>query len=185
MILSLRQKSIKENKGYKSYTWEVPEDRIYDESTHKVVETENHALIPFIELNKVSNPEVEFTKFLESNTSHIDWWYKNGDSGKQNYAIPYTDTTGDKSLFYVDFVIRLKNGKIFLFDTKTKGSDIDAPNKHNALLDYIDSEDNRGMKLSGGIIIQEGSTWKYSPFKIEDTEDLTNWNCFFPDLENK
>ena len=185
IILSLRQKSIKENKGYKSYTWEVPEDRIYDESTHKVVETDNHALIPFIELNKVSNPEVEFTKFLEANTPHIDWWYKNGDSGKQNYAIPYTDTTGDKSLFYVDFVIRLKNGKVFLFDTKTKGSDIDAPNKHNALLDYIGAEENKDKNLTGGIIIQEGSIWKYSPFKIEDTEDLTNWDGFFPDIENK
>ena len=185
IILSLRQKSIKENKGYKSYTWEVPEDRIYDESTHKVVETDNHALIPFIELNKVSNPEVEFTKFLEANTPHIDWWYKNGDSGKQNYAIPYTDTTGDKSLFYVDFVLRLKNGKVFLFDTKTKGSDIDAPNKHNALLDYIGAEENKDKNLTGGIIIQEGSIWKYSPFKIEDTEDLTNWDGFFPDIENK
>ena len=185
MILSRRQKSIKETKGYKSYIWEVPEDRIYDESSHHVVETENHALMPFVELNKVSNPEVEFAKFLESNTAHIDWWYKNGDSGKQNYAIPYTKTDGDKSLFYVDFVIRLKNGKVFLFDTKTTGSDIEAPNKHNALLDYIDSEENKGKKLSGGILIQEGSSWKYSPFRIENTDDLTNWNSFFPDIENK
>ena len=88
-------------------------------------------------------------------------------------------------MFYVDFVIRLKNGKVFLFDTKTTGSDIEAPNKHNALLDYIDSEENKGKKLSGGILIQEGSSWKYSPFRIENTDDLTNWNSFFPDIENK
>lgn len=184
-ILSERQKSIKETKGYKSYTWAVPEDRIYDESTHHVVNTDNHALQPFIELKNVSNPEVEFVNFLESNTTYIDWWYKNGDSGKQNYAIPYINTMGEKSLFYVDFVIRLKNGKIFLFDTKTMGSDSEAPNKHNALLDYIESEENESKKLNGGIIIQEGSTWKFSPFRIEDTNDLTNWNSFFPDIENK
>ena len=140
---------------------------------------------PFIELNNVSKPEVAFANFLESNTTYIDWWYKNGDSGKQNYAIPYINTLGEKSLFYVDFVIRLKNGKIFLFDTKTMGSDIDAPNKHNALLDYIKSEENKSKKLNGGIIIQDGSTWKFSPFRIEDTNDLTNWSSFFPDIENK
>ena len=183
-ILSDRQKQIKETKGYKSYTWEVPEDRIYDESTHHIVNTDAHALLPFVELNNVFTPEVEFAKFLESQKEHIDWWYKNGDSGKQNYAVPYTDIEGDKSLFYVDFVIRLKNGKVFLFDTKTEGSDDNAPNKHNALLDYMSSAENVGKGLKGGVIINDGSVWKYSPAKIDNTNDTTNWIPFFPDIEN-
>ena len=183
-ILSDRQKQIKETKGYKSYTWEVPEDRIYDESTHHIVNTDAHALLPFVELNNVFTPEVEFAKFLESQKEHIDWWYKNGDSGKQNYAVPYTDIEGDKSLFYVDFVIRLKNGKVFLFDTKTEGSDDNAPNKHNALLDYMSSAENVGKGLKGGVIINDGSVWKYSPAKIDNTNDTTNWSPFFPDVEN-
>lgn len=183
-ILSDRQKQIKETKGYKSYTWEVPEDRIYDESTHHIVNTDAHALLPFVELNNVFTPEVEFAKFLESQKEHIDWWYKNGDSGKQNYAVPYTDIEGDKSLFYVDFVIRLKNGKVFLFDTKTEGSDDNAPNKHNALLDYMSSAENVGKGLKGGVIINDGSVWKYSPAKIDNTNDTTNWTPFFPDIEN-
>ena len=183
-ILSVRQKQIKETKGYKSYTWEVPEDRIYDESTHHVVDTQAHALLPFVELNNVFAPEVEFAKFLESQKEYIDWWYKNGDSGKQNYAVPYTDIDGDKSLFYVDFVIRLKNGKVFLFDTKTEGSDDNAPNKHNALLDYMYDEENSDKNLKGGIIIRDGGVWKYSPLKIDNTTDTTNWSSFFPDVEN-
>lgn len=183
-ILSVRQKQIKETKGYKSYTWEVPEDRIYDESTHHVVDTQAHALLPFVELNNVFAPEVEFAKFLESQKEYIDWWYKNGDSGKQNYAVPYTDIDGDKSLFYVDFVIRLKNGKVFLFDTKTEGSDDNAPNKHNALLDYMNDEENSDKNLKGGIIIRDGGVWKYSPLKIDNTTDTTNWSSFFPDVEN-
>lgn len=183
-ILSVRQKQIKETKGYKSYTWEVPEDRIYDESTHHVVDTQAHALLPFVELNNVFAPEVEFAKFLESQKEYIDWWYKNGDSGKQNYAVLYTDIDGDKSLFYVDFVIRLKNGKVFLFDTKTEGSDDNAPNKHNALLDYMNDEENSDKNLKGGIIIRDGGVWKYSPLKIDNTTDTTNWSSFFPDVEN-
>jgi type III restriction enzyme len=42
---------------------------------------------------------------------YIDWWYKNGDEGKQHYSICYTNVDGGQALFYVDFVIRMKNGQ--------------------------------------------------------------------------
>ena len=35
------------------------------------------------------------------------------------------------------YFVRMKNGQIFLFDTKTEGSDAEAPYKHNALMEYI------------------------------------------------
>ena len=68
-------------------------------------------------------------KYLEEHSQWIDWWYKNGDKGKQHYAIAY-----GKSLFYVDFVIRMKNGHVYLFDTKSAGSDVTAPEKHKCLV---------------------------------------------------
>ena len=123
---------------YKKHDWEVPEQRVYDAETNHVAPAENHALLPFIQLNTASNPEKEFVKFLEANSQYIDWWYKNGDSGKANYAIEYhKGEGGEKALFYVDFVIRMKNGHIYLFDTKSAGSDIFAADKHNALLSLI------------------------------------------------
>ena len=70
-----------------------------------------------MQLNEASNPEKEFVKYLEEHSQWIDWWYKNGDKGKQHYAIAY-----GKSLFYIDFVIRMKNGHVYLFDTKSAGS---------------------------------------------------------------
>ena len=121
-----------------------------------------------------------FEAYLEANTEYIDWWYKNGDSGKQHYAVSYIDESGTKALFYVDFVIRMKNGQIFLFDTKSVGSDGDAPAKHNALIDYMASEENKSKHLKGGVIIADGSNWKYSPLKIENTTDIINWDCFYP-----
>ena len=92
----------------------------------------------------------------------------------------YVDGTGAKALFYVDFVIRMKNGQIFLFDTKSVGSDANAPAKHNALIDYMASEETRDKHLKGGVIIADGSNWKYSPLKIENTTDIINWDCFYP-----
>lgn len=168
-------------RGFAQYTWEVPEDRLYKEDTHRVVDyVKEHALMPFVELVTASNPEQRFTMFLEQNSQYIDWWYKNGDEGKQHYAIQYFKSNGDKALFYVDFVVRTKNGQVFLFDTKSEGSDPEAHNKHNALIDYINSEENKHLGLKGGIIIEKNDNWYYSPFKIDNTTDIAGWTSFYP-----
>lgn len=166
---------------YKEHDWEVPEQRVYDAETNHVAPADNHALIPFIQLNTASNPEKEFVKFLEANSQYIDWWYKNGDSGKANYAIEYhKGQGGEKALFYVDFVIRMKNGHIYLFDTKSAGSDMFAADKHNALLEYIKTNTTAEQPLAGGVILQKGSNWLYSPLPIENTTDTLNWDSFYP-----
>ena len=170
-------------RAFKEYDWEVPEWREYNESANHIEpDVVDHALIPFIQLNQASKPEKRFESFLENNKEFIDWWYKNGDEGKQHYSISYDTMEGTKSLFYVDFVIRMKNGQVFLFDTKSVGSDLEGPNKHNALIDYMNAPQNAELNLKGGIIIEEGENWKYSPLKISDTEDLAGWDAFHPDL---
>ena len=174
--LQERQREAKE-RAFEKYTWEVPAERLYKESTHHVMpQIEEHALLPFIELNTVSTPERRFSEFLEANKAYIDWWYKNGDEGKQHYSIPYENSQGEKALFYVDFVVRMKNGQVFLFDTKTENSDSEAPNKHNALIDYMADKD-----LQGGVIVEKDEVWHYSQFHIDTTENVIGWEAFFPD----
>ena len=180
-ILRKRQVEYK-SKGFVRYNWEVPADRLYKEDTNIINEqVENHALMPYIQLQNIFAPELKFAQFLEENKEYIDWWYKNGDSGKQHYSIGYTNVDEEKALFYVDFVIRMKNGQIFLFDTKSAGSDKNGANKHNALIDYINNDENKDKSLKGGIIIQDGENWKYSPMKIENTTEIVNWDSFYPD----
>lgn len=180
----IRDKARKESAAkrvFKKYCWEVPEERTYDNETSHIEETGNHALLPFVQLNQASNPEKDFVAYLEQNSQYIDWWYKNGDKGKQHYAIEYT--TGDeqaKSLFYVDFVIRMKNGHIYLFDTKSIGSDVFASDKHNALLQYIKENTTEEQPLYGGVILRKNDNWLFSPLPIENTTDTLNWNCFYP-----
>ncbi len=166
---------------YKEHDWEVPEKRVYDAETNHVALAGNHALQPFVQLAAASNPEKEFVRFLEENTTYIDWWYKNGDNGKHNYAIEYhKGKGGEKALFYVDFVIRMKNGHIFLFDTKSAGSDMFAADKHNALLEYVKTNSSPQQPLAGGVILRQGSNWLYSPLPIENTTDTLNWDSFYP-----
>ena len=182
--LRLRQAAAK-RRAYKHYDWEVPADRAYSTETYaELPEIDYHALLPFMAYKRASTVEFEFAKFLESQSNAIDWWYKNGDNGKANYAIGYTNSFGEKALFYVDFIIRMKNGDIFLFDTKTENSDPEAPYKHNALWEYMQLPENKEKHLRGGIIIPDDfGNWVYSPAPLDlklGTSDTTNWDIFDP-----
>jgi len=165
--------------------WEVPKVRYYNELYNRE-EIASHALDPFFEYKDASNPERAFKHFLKNNEASICWWYKNGDQGREHFAVPYTDCFKVLRLFYVDFVIQFKSQKIGLFDTKTKRSDAEAPNKHNALIDYLEKENERNTnrKLVGGIIISEeiGGVvyFRYCTNRITDTTDLTGWDFFDP-----
>lgn len=164
------------------YKWEVPEERTYNEqSCHEDDDVHNHALEPFVKENRASAPEERFVKFLEANTQYIDWWYKNGESGMSDYAVPYTKPGGEKGLFYVDFIVRMKNGVVFLLDTKTRDSRPDDPYKHNGLIAYIAAQSGSPLTLKGGVLIESRpDVWRFCPQKVENTAVLDSWTQFLP-----
>jgi type III restriction enzyme len=181
--LMLEEKANKAQKDIQTYTWEVPAERVYNENYEEQVQ-EIHILEPYYESVKASKPEKCFANYLENKSEHITWWYKNGESAKEHFAIPYSNYFGKKSLFYVDFVILTKSKVTCLFDTKTAGSDAaNAHLKHNALIDYIATRNAKGKKSIGGIIIgnELNGTWRYCQNKIENTVDLNGWEFFKPE----
>jgi type III restriction enzyme len=173
------------NRRIENSDWEVPELRYYNDLYNRQ-EIESHALEPFFEYKNVSSPEVAFKNFLITNAGHIDWWYKNGDQGKEHFAVPYNDSNGVLRLFYVDFIVKLKSGITALFDTKSKDSDPEARHKHKALLEYCKRENEKrtDRKLMGSIIIPDEIagvlTWRYNSNLISNTHDLTGWDFFNP-----
>lgn len=182
--LRIRQAAAK-RRAFKHYDWVVPSERAYPIDTfNEMPQIDYHALLPFMEYKGAKTPEKKFAEFLEENSNAIEWWYKNGDQGKAHYAIGYTNSLGEKALFYVDFIIRTYSGDIFLFDTKTENSDPEAPYKHNALWEYMQLSENKGKKLHGGIIIRDDfGNWVYSPSPLDvyrGTSDTSNWKIFDP-----
>ncbi len=168
------------------YQWSMPTSRVYKADTHHAEQAPGHALQPFYELNKVSGPEVLFRDFLTKNSDHILWWYKNGDSGKENFSVVYTNNEGKPANFYVDFIIMLRNGQICLFDTKSYSGDSESVNKHNALIDYIDRINKANKSnMIGGIIIQDGGLWLYSPMHIDSASNHAGWSVFNPEKLNE
>lgn len=181
----LQQKAAQATKRIEENEWDVPPEKIYNEHyTEKTAAT--HALEPFYEYKSASTPEKQFVSFLENHKEHIEWWYKNGEKNKEDFAVTYEDREGITRGFYVDFVIKLKNGPIALFDTKTPDSDPEFCNKHNALHQYISTQNTIGKNLLGGIIVPKGEgVWKYCDNKITSARDTTGWISFDPALVNK
>lgn len=178
---TLKRNAQKIEVRYQESVWQVPETRLYNAAAVRTTEGEifNHALYPYFEQVKASRPEVEFARWLDDKMEYVDWWYKNGDEGKQHFAVPYLDSGNRKRCFYVDFIIRLKSGTICLFDTKTCGSDADAPEKNNALMDYISDYKAKGKNIVGGVIIKDERTsnWYYPGGIINDTDSIDGWSA--------
>ncbi len=176
----LQQKAAAAAKKVEETVWDVPPERMYNEY-YQERQAPTHALIPFYESRSASNPEREFVRFLEGNREYLEWWYKNGDKNKEDFAVTYADREGIARGFYVDFVIRHKNGRIALFDTKTLDSDPEFVNKHNALHAYVEKANKSGQKLMGGIIVPKGDgVWKYCENPISSARDTTGWSMYDP-----
>lgn len=181
------RKAKAKERSYEPWMWSVPESRVYNaDSNSERPDVDNHALMPYVQSNRNLVQERNFVAFLEENPDSIDWWYKNGDNGRSNYAIEYINPdVNEKRLFYVDFIIRLKNGDIYLFDTKGPGlgGDLESEEtlvtKHNALHDYVAASRNPKLKI-GSLVKYVGNAWRYCQFPITST-DTTGWNSFFPD----
>ena len=81
--------------------------------------------------------------------------------------------------FYPDFIVQFKDGQIGIFDTKSgrTAETSDAKPRAEALYKYIKSENKKGKKIWGGIVIDVNSSWRYNDNeKYEyNPNDLSGW----------
>ncbi|HHT9105413.1 MAG TPA: hypothetical protein ACFYD7_06025 [Candidatus Wujingus californicus] len=61
--------------------------------------------------------------------------------------------------FYVDFVVKLKNGRIGLFDTKSGITAEVAGLKSDGSQKYIKEENKKGKNLFGGIFVPKSGSF--------------------------
>jgi len=137
--------------------WEIKKSINYSESFLEK-EVEKCIVVPFFENERATEPEKKFVDYLENN-SNVEWWFKNGDRDKTYFAVPYTDGDDTKP-FYVDFIVKYKNGTIGFFDTKGDLTAQAAKSKAEGLYEYIQKENEKGKHLFGGILYEkDGSFW--------------------------
>ena len=176
-LLGKQEEETSNETPYKKFTWEVPETRIYnaEKNVSREGEIYNHALLPYFEQKGVSIPEHKFARWIDAQREKVDWWYKNGDEGKQHFAVPYKTQDGKNRCFYVDFIIRLKDGTILLLDTKTHGSDENGKEKNNALYEFVETYREKGIKMYGGVLIQEGDNWYFPDGPVDNIDSTEGW----------
>jgi type III restriction enzyme len=156
--------------------WNIPETLSFG-SEYKKVETKKSIMQPFYSDGKWKS-EAAFIDFLEKSET-VDWWFKNGDRDATFFAVPYEN--GEQKPFYVDFIVKLKDGRIGLFDTKAGLTKQVAGPKIDGLYKYIQNENKKGKKLFGGIVANTDRNyrgrWVYFDKASNDFKDnsFENW----------
>lgn len=138
----------KENRAEETIPLKVPrKENFYtdDYELFKDFEVTKSALNPFYLKQKYNwrENEVLFIKFLEE-SKNIEWWYKNGDSWREFFAIKYYDNFKlTDSLFYPDWIAKLKDWRILIVDTKdwNTATSNDTKDKSEALYKWIKNHD--------------------------------------------
>jgi len=155
--------------------WEVPIIISYN-GQYKQGQHNNSIMLPLY-LKKPSEPEQKFMEWLSDPNNKVKWWFKNGEKEIKYFAVLYEDESGKERGFYVDFIVMFKNGTIGLFDTKSGITTKDAGPRAEGLQRYIASENKKGKKLWGGILIYVNGTWRYNDDKKYryDPANLSNW----------
>lgn len=135
---------------YEEYIFE--EEKFYSSQTYKELMSELSLYMKmYVQTGGTSNVEQRFLNFVDMNRDKIDWIFHNGqEPNKSNFGIKIEI---DRHAFRPDFIIRYKDGKIGIFDTKGIDSDANAPAKANALARYINIE-CEGKNIVGGIVIE-------------------------------
>ena len=137
----------RENELGEINAWEVPET-INIGSNYSKLDVKLSVLQPFYYDGRWKS-EKEFINFLEKSTN-IMWWLKNGTQDATSFALPYEENKQWKP-FYIDFIVRFKDGRTGLFDTKSGRTIKDAREKNNGLQTYI-KEHGKGGDIFGGLV---------------------------------
>lgn len=142
---------IREGELAKLDNWNVPE--VLSFGSDYAEEAKDRSVMKPFYVKYLSELEKSFAEFLDD-SGKVEWWFKNGDRDATFFAVSYDE---DKTPFYVDFVVKFKDGRIGLFDPHgTQFSDFGP--KSDGLQKYIKEENKKGKKLFGGLVANTGTT---------------------------
>lgn len=161
LLKTILEQRKKETEEKESPIFTIQEEYQYTDD-YKEVEQNLCVLDKFFLLENYDGREneIEFMKYIDSKKKQIEWWFKNGNSGKDFYAIKYSNTTFKQdSLFYPDWIIKFNDGRIGIFDSKKGNTAINTEGRAEALAKKLKE---LGKKFVGGIAVKENGVWYYN-----------------------
>ncbi|MDD3487886.1 MAG: DEAD/DEAH box helicase family protein [Candidatus Pacebacteria bacterium] len=122
--------------------------------------------------------ETKFINYLDNKKKYLEWWFKQG-IGQEYFAVKYFNTADKKdALFYPDWILKFKDGRVGIFDTKSGRTATDTEGRAPALVQRLKE---LGKKYIGGIVIKENAIWYYSDaenYKYTPGNLDKNWKKF-------
>ncbi|MCR5361038.1 MAG: DEAD/DEAH box helicase family protein [Bacteroidales bacterium] len=133
--------------------------------------------------------ELAFAQYLDCQDC-IEWWMKNGDSGRDWLSIRYFNEEEQRTaLFYPDWIYKKKDGTIGIWDTKggRTASSIETKNKAEELqrrIRQLNGHNRESIRYEGGIVMMANQQWYCNDnanyaYKQGSTEGWKNMNDFF------
>lgn len=103
--------------------------------------------------------ENSFIDYLEGKDREIEWWFKQ-ENGQDYFAIKYFNTSEQKAaLFYPDWIVKFKDGRTGIFDTKSGRTATNTEGRAQGLASELNI---LGKKYVGGIIVKESGVWYFN-----------------------
>ncbi len=164
-FLEKRKRDIEKREGT---MFSIKEEYFFTNDYSKLTEEEGTSFLSAIQpfyLNKNYSGrvnELKFLNFLEQKKDKLDWWFKNGDSGKEFYCLKYYNTAKkEEALFYPDWILKFKDGKVGIFDTKSGLTALNPEGREEGLLNKIKELNESGGNYVGGLVVLENNQWYY------------------------
>ncbi len=155
--------------------WNIPETLSYG-SEYTKEDIGKSIMQPFYAQYK-SEAEKKFIEILEK-SEVIEWCFKNGDRDATFFAVPYQN--GEQKPFYLDFIVKFKDGRIGLFDTHSAHLSDFGP-KSEGLRKHLLQENKKGKKVFGGIVVNTERNYRGRWVYFDKTSgefknnDFSNW----------
>ena len=106
--------------------------------------------------------EVKFIKYLEQKKDNLEWWFKNGEGSKEYYCLKYFNTsTKEEALFYPDWILKFKDGRIGIFDTKSGFTAQNPEGRAEGLANKLKELNKDSGSYIGGLVVLENNQWYY------------------------
>ncbi|MCE8163962.1 MAG: DEAD/DEAH box helicase family protein [Candidatus Moeniiplasma glomeromycotorum] len=179
------KKKLEEQK--ESYIFTIQKEYGYTEDYEEVPQ-KLCVLDKFYLLKKYSGREneISFMEYLEKKQGKINWWFKNGNYGKNYFGIKYMSSeTKKESLFYPDWIIQFSDGQLGIFDTKAGRTAIgsETADKAKVLQEKLQEfREKHSKKFIGGIVVKENEIWYYNDSpnysKGQSVNDNKDWKPF-------
>ena len=166
----------------KNTLFSIPEQELYryDSSESDVEEMLSNAYKDYSSAMIVEGLRSKSERLFEcycENQDDIEWVYKNGDTGQQYFSIVYLDKLCKQWLFYPDYIIKKKNGEIWIIETKggeigrtSKNIDIQVENKFVAFQEYAMEK-----KLKWGFVRDKNDKLYINNTKYTDNMQTEYW----------